>query len=128
MLLAYNASERLQIYQNLGLHLLRFRAEVEVITPENIYWEGAICLDENGQSGPCENWTESAYLTNDRVGGTSILYLGQELGIRYKLFEKVWLQSGVDISYRLHSQIYGYGLRYTMGSSWGQPVTTQLSV
>jgi opacity protein-like surface antigen len=117
--LSYNQSERLQYYHTLGLSLLRFQAKVLVRTTGENGSGNCFALDENGNPMvvACENSTPD-YYNDDHMGKTSLLYLSQELGARYKVASRLWVQAGVDLSYRLHSQFYVPVLQYSQGDGY----------
>jgi hypothetical protein len=112
--LAYSSSERLQFYHNLGFGMLRFQPTVKLYPSGGSGSGECIERDEHGNMVvvACENTSPSFY-RDDRSGRTSLLYLSQELGARYKVGSRLWVQAGMDVSYRLHSQLYAPVLQYS---------------
>jgi hypothetical protein len=86
-----------------------------------------LCPNENGHLVSCEEEEDepSTYqgTPDDHVGKTSILYLIQEVGTRYNLMPRLWVYGGVDISYRLYSQVYlpSWSIRYVPVEGEGEP-------
>ena len=128
--LTYAVNERVQLYHNLNLNLLRFKSKTEmsglssdgsqsppsgdpgiivgVGKPIGSNYGSYYCRDAEGNLVPCpEPEPEPMYTpSDDRLGETSILYLSQEIGGRYRVMPRLWVQGGVDISHRLYSQVY----------------------
>ncbi|WP_224999983.1 hypothetical protein [Cesiribacter sp. SM1] len=99
--LSYALNDRLQLYHNLGLHLLRFQPRVELQNMRTFSGEGLWV--EAPEAAP----EDRMIIGNDqRSGKTSMLYLSQELGARYRLLPKIWIGGGVNLSHRLYSQVW----------------------
>ena len=151
-LLLYSVNPRVQLYHNLNLNLIRYKHTVKVHmneqqqegsgssgggwmgSPSGDVYNGCFQYDENGQvvSVPCQDQNNREFQSppaDERIGNTSILYLTQEMGARYKVASRLWVYGGVDISYRLYSQFYEYKMNMTYKPTeeggdappWGTP-------
>jgi hypothetical protein len=99
--LNYALNDRLQLYHNLSFHLLRFQPKTELQNIE--VYAGEEGWVEAPEAAP----EDRVILRNDeRAGKTSMLYLTQELGARYRVLPKIWVGGGVNLSHRLYSETW----------------------
>lgn len=102
--LSYSTSERLQLYHNLGFSMLCFQP---IVVVENIQGPST-CYKRNSndelEEVPCST-AEPIFINSEDNGKTALLYALQEIGVSYKILPRLSVQGGVDISYRLYSQL-----------------------
>lgn len=127
-ILSYSVSDRVQLYHNLNVNLLRFKASAtmkDFSTIDTLESPMFSCRDEQGNLVACEEPEPVTFVgsPDERIGQTSILYLTQEMGVRYKVVPRLWVYGGVDISYRLYSQVYvpTISFTYTPVEEEGEP-------
>lgn len=120
--LSYSTSERLQLYHNLGFSMLGFQP---IVVVENIqgpspdgtgqWGEPSTCYKRNSNGDleevPCST-AEPIFINSEDNGKTALLYALQEIGVSYKILPRLSVQGGVDISYRLYSQLRTSEFRY----------------
>lgn len=147
--LHYAVKERLRLYHQLTINLLRFQpqtklavgslsAGVQGITENNkqyfsqgqafgTYDQDAFrnnCVDEQGNPVSCRIELPAVF-SDEKLGKTSVLYVGQEMGAAYQLLPRFALNGGVDISYRVYSQVYVPRINFSQmpaNGSWMDPV------